>query len=465
LKVTTSSNARLWAPGIAVLGLALFAGLVTWFGIIKPVERDQAPAPAVAIAPVPSSGATEQERSPPAQASAPGAPAVPQAEAKAPPPATGEAKPAGADAAKPSGPSFDVVRVEPSGESVIAGRGAPGATIEMLRDGQSHARALADTSGLFALVPPPLPPGSHEITLQSVAPDGARAQSRESVTVVIGADRKTQPLVALTAPDRPTVVLSSPEPSPKIATAPDASAPAPQAANPAEAPRERPGVKIASVEAEEGGRLFVAGSAAAGATVRLYLNESFIAPGGVGGDGRVSFGIERGVKPGDYRVRLDEVDPVSGQVRSRAEVAFHVPGPLASPLPPDAQPAATALGVPLVSTPESSATAATSAIRRSAPGRTEAHPGRAVAAAGPSADAAAAPHRPFDPGTVVVPEVNTTIVARGESLWHISRRIYGVGTRYTVIYEANQKQIRNPDLIYPGQLFVLPPEQRPSVIP
>ena len=56
-----------------------------------------------------------------------------------------------------------------------------------------------------------------------------------------------------------------------------------------------------------------------------------------------------------------------------------------------------------------------------------------------------------------MPEVNTAIVSRGDSLWHISKRIYGRGIRYTVIFDANAPQIRNPDLIYPGQIFVLPP--------
>jgi nucleoid-associated protein YgaU len=58
-----------------------------------------------------------------------------------------------------------------------------------------------------------------------------------------------------------------------------------------------------------------------------------------------------------------------------------------------------------------------------------------------------------------IPEINTAIVARGDNLWNISRRIYGHGLRYTVIYGANQPQIRNPDLIYPGQVFVLPLDQ------
>ena len=78
-----------------------------------------------------------------------------------------------------------------------------------------------------------------------------------------------------------------------------------------------------SVESEEG-KLYVSGEAAPGATVRLYLNESFIAPGGAGGDGKLSFAIASGVKAGEYRVRLDEVDPVSGQVKSRAEVGYSV---------------------------------------------------------------------------------------------------------------------------------------------
>ena len=56
----------------------------------------------------------------------------------------------------------------------------------------------------------------------------------------------------------------------------------------------------------------------------------------------------------------------------------------------------------------------------------------------------------------MVPEVNTAIVARGDNLWRISKRIYGQGLRYTVIFGANTPQIRDPDLIYPGQVFVLP---------
>jgi nucleoid-associated protein YgaU len=57
---------------------------------------------------------------------------------------------------------------------------------------------------------------------------------------------------------------------------------------------------------------------------------------------------------------------------------------------------------------------------------------------------------------VVVPKVETTIVSQGDSLWRISRLTYGKGARYSAIYNANQDQIRDPNRIYPGQVFVLP---------
>ncbi|MDB5588372.1 MAG: hypothetical protein JWP26_3342 [Devosia sp.] len=48
------------------------------------------------------------------------------------------------------------------------------------------------------------------------------------------------------------------------------------------------------------------------------------------------------------------------------------------------------------------------------------------------------------------------IIRRGDNLWTIARRVYGAGIKYTTIYEANNGQIRNPNRIYPGQVFDLP---------
>ncbi|MEH6401974.1 MAG: Ig-like domain-containing protein [Sneathiella sp.] len=54
------------------------------------------------------------------------------------------------------------------------------------------------------------------------------------------------------------------------------------------------------------------------------------------------------------------------------------------------------------------------------------------------------------------------IVQPGNSLWRIARRMYGEGTEYTMIYQANQEQIKDPNLIFPGQIFKLPSEKVPN---
>lgn len=54
------------------------------------------------------------------------------------------------------------------------------------------------------------------------------------------------------------------------------------------------------------------------------------------------------------------------------------------------------------------------------------------------------------------------IVQPGNSLWRIARRMYGDGIQYTMIYQANQEQIKDPDLIFPGQIFKLPSEKVPN---
>lgn len=518
---------RLARTAVAASGLAALAAVVIWFGILPraPEPRRTPPGgetsagrgadsmtpeaqpaqPAPAATPPPADAAT----APPAETRR----AEPSNPAAAPGPAPAADPPAAAAREAPVAPSFDVVRVEPTGESVIAGRAAPGATVELLRNGKSHARVASDASGLFAFVPPPFPPGAHEVILQSIAPDGTRTQSQSSITVAIAEKKDTKPLIALTTPDKPTVVLSSPqapgaagpkpeEPAARTAALPQTQPPASGTA-PAVTPTPRPGgtpaagaaaptagprpqVRVATVEAEEGGRLFVSGEAAPGATVRLYLNDTLIAPGGAGADGRVSFAIGRGVRPGSYRVRLDDVDPVTGEVKSRAEVEFRVPGPLTVELPPAAQPYVTSAPPlpprrpaetvettvppppPAAGAPGASGEArmpriavAPQAVPAEAPTTVPRLPDPAASTAAVPAPAGAAPpsgERQRDPATVLIPEINTASVSRGDNLWRISRRVYGRGVRYTVIYSANQDQIRSPRLIYPGQVFVLPPD-------
>jgi len=66
--------------------------------------------------------------------------------------------------------------------------------------------------------------------------------------------------------------------------------------------------------------------------------------------------------------------------------------------------------------------------------------------------------QPFEAGEAIDPAVaeGGVIVRPGNTLWQIARQLYGSGVRYTVIFRENSEQIRDPDMIYPGQMFRLP---------
>ena len=111
--------------------------------------------------------------------------------------ATGTLSPADVAAATPS---FDVVRTEPGGEGVIAGRAAPGWTVKVVSDGAEVAEAKADSQGEWTVVlDKPLPAGQHKLTLQATPPQGGQAVgSRQSVPV------------AVTAAPRPSLQIAKP---------------------------------------------------------------------------------------------------------------------------------------------------------------------------------------------------------------------------------------------------------------
>src|SRR5260370_32216394 len=107
-------------------------------------------------------------------------------------------------------PAFDIARIEPTGEAVIAGRATPGATVELLRNGELHDRAVADQSGQFVMVPPRLPSGTYDLTLRSKQPDGKQATSQQSVAGALEPQQTHPPVGALVTPGKPTLVLSQP---------------------------------------------------------------------------------------------------------------------------------------------------------------------------------------------------------------------------------------------------------------
>ncbi|MBN9082131.1 MAG: hypothetical protein BGP04_08640 [Rhizobiales bacterium 62-17] len=337
--------------------------------------------------------------------------------------------PAGKPAANGPKPQFDVVRVEPSGETVVAGRAAPNAKITLFSAGKPVGEVTANGEGQFVILPPALPPGDHLLSLQADA-----VTSDQTVAIAVPKPGSRDVVVALAEPDKPTRILSDAKPAAaKAEAAPAASSAAPANAAPQNAASASPPVAIRAVEAQEGGGFFLSGLATAGAQVRLYLNGALIASAQAGPDGRWSVRVEKGMSSGKYAVRADVLGQDGGVV-ARAEVPFDYPA---------AGTMAATSGKRDAASPASESTA-----QRQAEAATP-----ATTAAGPEkrSDAAAAA-----PQSTVVAELRTARVERGDSLWRISRTMLGHGVRYTQIYDANTDQIRDPDLIYPGQVLVVP---------
>jgi len=185
--MTVTSIAR-----IAVPSLALIAAATLVFGIPR-VWRER---------PVENVAATT------APAVAPPASSVRDEASAAPPTALAIVVPTRSPGSEDGiMPGFDISLVGRAGDAVIAGTAAPGASLELLRNGEVHDRTVADRSGQFVMVPPQLPPGDYELTLRSTQPDGKQATSQQSVAVSLKSSLKDQLDVALMTPSE---ILSKP---------------------------------------------------------------------------------------------------------------------------------------------------------------------------------------------------------------------------------------------------------------
>lgn len=156
-------------------------------------------------------------------------------------------------------------------------------------------------------------------------------------------------------------------------------------------------VALDTISYTDAGDVQLAGRAKPDAMVRVYLDNSPVADLETAADGQWS-GNLTAISPGIYTLRLDEIDPTDGMVLSRLETPFKREAPEVL------QPALAA----------------------------DAEPGAAR------------------------PSIRAVTVQKGDTLWAISQQRYGSGYLYVRVFEANQSDIRNPDLIYPGQIFTLP---------
>ncbi|MDR6307749.1 LysM peptidoglycan-binding domain-containing protein [Pacificitalea manganoxidans] len=182
-------------------------------------------------------------------------------------------------------------------------------------------------------------------------------------------------------------------------------------------------------------RLDGRGKAGSGDTVLIYLDNALRGDAKLSGDGRWSLELTD-VVPGLYTLRADQIG-AAGAVTARFETPFQREAPEALA---EVMPAAAELD-PAGGTGGAGAVAAGTR-------------GAATLTAEPGAgadDAIAAQNS--DPARVAVTAIT---VQPGYTLWGIASDRYGDGFSYVKIFEANGGQIRNPDLIYPGQVFDLP---------
>jgi nucleoid-associated protein YgaU len=123
-------------------------------------------------------------------------PATPAARAATPAPIAAPA----VTAALPPPAKFDVVRVNPQGLAVLAGRAAPNAEVTAFDGDTAIGRAKADARGEWVIVPAAvLPPGTHTLQLSAPIPGAGQAASDAQVTVIVAAATQAEAKLAAAA--------------------------------------------------------------------------------------------------------------------------------------------------------------------------------------------------------------------------------------------------------------------------
>ena len=266
----------------------------------------------------------------------------------------------------PGAPSFDVVRIDPKGNMVMAGRAPPNAVVIILDGDKEIGRGVADARGEWVFLPPnPVPPGTRQFSLKTPGTGGAKDLFSQNVVVMSVPERNGEILIVEQSRDGgKSRVLQGPN-------APGAG-----------------GLTVEAIDYAADGTFTLNGKADAGGTVQIYLDNVFIGSAMADAKGRWEVAPKSKAAEGKHSIRADQLG-ANNNVIARVEVPFVL------------------------------------------------DPAQANMA----------------PGAITV--------VKGNSLWRIARRNYGEGIMYSLIYEANKDQIMDPDLIYPGQVFNLPPKNRP----
>lgn len=477
---------------VVVLGGAAVAG--GGYGLWRLSQPGPVAEPAAAVPEV----APEPEAAVPAEA-APEPAVAPGAAAEAPEPAPAPEV------------TVDTWRVAADGAATVAGRTAPEALVRILVDGAAVAEVKATASGEFAALFTMAPnPASSLMTLIAVLEGGAEVAGK--AVIALGPIAGPQPAAAAPAEEPVAVMLT--EEGAAVVQAPEPEPEPEPVAEAAPEPAETAAVSIDTISYTASGAVQLGGRGQPGGFVRLYLDnaplQTVLIP-----DGGQWFTTLKEVPPGLYVLRADQLDD-AGKVTGRFETPFKretletlaaaAESPRVTGTEPEATPAAEAEAAPegavavadaaeagvrpaQETTPAETAPAepvevaepppeaeaapgeAEPAEVAEAPAEPDAAPEPETAGADPVQPAEAPPEPKPAPETVAVSEPEpapepaapvpppapvTVTVQPGHTLWAIARGELGEGILYVQVYEANRDAIRDPDLIYPGQVFTIP---------
>lgn len=325
------------------------------------------------------------------------------------------------------GPSFDVVRVSPDGQALIAGRGHPGDRLRVIMDGKDIGETEVGGDGSFAvfvtldasdvarelwllaeggggdaiqsadtviIAPRPAEVSAAESpAMEPTDAEPATAEEQVDVAAIDTAEAVPAMTDTATTADAPAEGLPAPVadvPVPTEERAPEVLVSSADGVGVANLPPLADGMQISldSIDYGATGDVVLRGRSVPGGSVRVVLDGQTLSDIASDDEGVWKTDLS-GLDPGTYDLRLERLD-AEGATTGAVSLPFHreEPGDIAKAL-----------------------------------------------------NGAAA---------------RVITVQPGATLWAIARDRYGDGIRYVQVFEANRDLIRNPDLIYPGQVFGLP---------
>ncbi|MDP4070904.1 hypothetical protein IMCC1909_13890 [Rhodobacteraceae bacterium IMCC1909] len=238
----------------------------------------------------------------------------------------------------------------------------------------------------------------------------------------------------------------------------------------------KPAVTIDTISYSSNGDVILGGRGQAGNFVRIYLDNQFLATSKIAADGYWALELSD-IEPGIYTLRVDELN-AAGDVVSRAETPFkreaaeelaELMAAGTEPDEPSAEgPSESAAEAKVVDAEELASVEPEAAddpqpeqfvtqeevnvqaeVAEPNPQGEQSSDGRSLAVEGQPANTASVLRTPSK-------KFRVRTVQPGSTLWAIAKESYGAGIEYFKVFEANKERIRDPDLIYPGQVFEIP---------